>query len=418
MKKFRYTWLLLIGVTVLVFIGANWIMLTWHTNEDGRLYRVEINRLCREIEKNSGEVSTEEYSFITGIYKLSPETEEAQKAVFFQGKEADYVIRKINGDYYRIEYETGERTLDREILVAVNVSLGCMAVVIFGMMAYLQHNLIRPFQKISEMPYELAKGNLQMGLKENKNRFFGRFIWGLDLLREQLELEKRKEMEFQKEKQTLMLSISHDTKTPLSAIKLYAKALERNLYDTEEKRNEIAENINKKAEEIENFINEIIKTSNEEFLDLEVKEEEFYLRELQNEIQLYYQEKLKLLRISFSCDMGENCLIKGELDRAVEVIQNIIENAIKYGDGEYIRIDFEEEEDYRILNIKNSGCELKKDEVLHIFESFWRGSNTKSQPGSGLGLYICRQLIRKMDGDIYAQVKEKEMQVSVVFRRA
>ena len=116
--------------------------------------------------------------------------------------------------------------------------------------------------------------------------------------------------------------------------------------------------------------------------------------------------------------MGENCLVKGDLDRAVEVIQNIMENAIKYGDGGYIHIDWMEEEDCRILCVKNSGCQLKMEEVPHIFDSFWRGSNTGNQPGSGLGLYICRQLIQKMDGDIYAKEENGEMQVTVVFRMA
>lgn len=293
-----------------------------------------------------------------------------------------------------------------------------MAVTVFGVTAYLRHNLIKPFHKISEMPYELSKGNLSVGLKENKNRFFGRFIWGLDLLRERLEEERQKELKLQKEKQTLILSISHDIKTPLSAIKLYAKALTRNLYDTEEKRCEIAENINKKADEIEGFVSEIIKASNEDFLNLPVKKGEFYLKELEKSIRGYYREKLELLRIPFECNMGENCLVKGDLERAVEIVQNIMENAIKYGDGGYINIDWQEEEDCRLLIVKNSGCRLKMGELPHIFDSFWRGSNAENQPGSGLGLYICRQLIQKMDGDIYAQKVDEEMQITVVFRMA
>lgn len=204
----------------------------------------------------------------------------------------------------------------------------------------------------------------------------------------------------------MILSISHDIKTPLSAIKLYAKALERNLYDTREKQTQIAENINKKADEIEGFVCEIVKASNEDFLNLEVKREEFYLQELVDEIKGYYVEKLEILRIPFSCKMEGNCLVKGDLERAVEVIQNIMENAIKYGDGGYISIEMAEEEDCRLFTVKNSGCTLKQEEIPHIFDSFWRGSNTGSQLGSGLGLYICRQLMQKMDGEIYAGKKK------------
>ena len=78
---------------------------------------------------------------------------------------------------------------------------------------------------MSEVSIELAKGNLSAHVKEDKNKFFGKFLWGIDMLRENLENNKEKELQLQKEKKTLILSISHDIKTPLSAIKLYAKAL-------------------------------------------------------------------------------------------------------------------------------------------------------------------------------------------------
>lgn len=416
MKKFQWIWLLLIAVTVLVFTGANIMVWNRKTTESGRAYRVEINRICRELEEGANAAALEEYPMIKGIIKLPEDATAQQQKAFFQGENTDYVIRSINGNYYRIEYQNSREMIDMTMVLIMNLGLGIMAVTMFGITGYLRHSLIKPFQGISELPYELSKGNLTVGLKENKNRFFGKFIWGLDLLRETLEENRKKELKLQQEKQTLILSISHDIKTPLSAIKLYAKALARNLYDTEEKRVEVVENINKKADEIEGFISEIVKASNEDFLNLEVRSGEFYLEELFRQIQDYYQEKLELLRIPFECEKGENCLVKGDLDRAVEVMQNIIENAIKYGDGSYIRVEVAEEEDCRLFIVKNSGCRLKQEELPHIFDSFWRGSNTQNQSGSGLGLYICRQLMHKMDGDIYAWKKEGEMQITVVFR--
>lgn len=425
MKKFRYIWLVLIAITAFIFTGANYLFLSRAQEESGRLYRIEINRVCQELEKGTDTISLEAYPRIKNIVSLpqniveEPQnTTEDQQQAFFQGGENDYVIRKINGIYYRIEYETELEVTQRNLIIIMNLALGIMALIMFSITAYISHNLISPFHKIREIPYELSKGNLTVGLKENKNRFFGKFIWGLDLLRENLEENKKKELEFQQEKQTLILSISHDIKTPLSAIKLYAGALTRNLYHSEEKQKEIAENINKKADDIESFVSEIVKASQEDFLKLEVKKGEFYLEELINEVKGYYEEKLELLRIPFSCEKPENCLIKGDLDRAVEICQNIMENAIKYGDGRYIRIEMSQEEDCQLLVVKNSGCSLKKEEIPHVFDSFWRGSNTENQPGSGLGLYICRQLIQKMDGDIYARMEENEMQITVVFRRA
>ena len=54
----------------------------------------------------------------------------------------------------------------------------------------------------------------------------------------------------------------------------------------------------------------------------------------------------------------------------------------------------------------------------HIFESFWRGSNSDNVNGSGLGLYICRQLMILMNGEVYAEQKENIFSVTLVFRMA
>ena len=85
-----------------------------------------------------------------------------------------------------------------------------------------------------------------------------------------------------------------------------------------------------------------------------------------------------------------------------------LENAIKYGDGKRISIDFSEEEDCRLLTVRNSGCSLKQEELINLFDSFYRGSNVGSAEGSGLGLYISRQLMRKMDGEVFVEIKEDD----------
>ena len=150
----------------------------------------------------------------------------------------------------------------------------------------------------------------------------------------------------------LLLSLSHDIKTPLSAIKLYAKALSKGLYESPEKQLEIAENINAKADEIENYVSEIVTASREDFLSLEVNSGEFYLSELINKIRLYYAEKLLLIKTDFTVGSFVDCLISGDLDRSVEVIQNVMENAIKYGDGKSIEIRICEEDGCILVTVK------------------------------------------------------------------
>ena len=153
---------------------------------------------------------------------------------------------------------------------------------------------------------------------------------------------------------------------------------------------------------------------NSDVLTFDFNNTEFYLADVISRISDYYRDKLSVLKIDFTVAEFGNCLISGDPDRLEEVLQNIIENAIKYGDGGNISIDFSDEENCRLITVSNSGCTLADTELNHIFDSFWRGSNTGSQPGSGLGLYICRQLMNGMGGDIFAQIDGGLMKVTVV----
>ena len=79
---------------------------------------------------------------------------------------------------------------------------------------------------------------------------------------------------------------------------------------------------------------------------------------------------------------------------------------------------FEEEEDCKLIHIENSGCNLKEEEVPNLFDSFYRGSNSHGVKGNGLGLYICKNLMHKMDGEVFAKTKEDGFVLTVVVRKA
>lgn len=407
MKSFNKIFLAAAVLILILFAAANLLICGLTFNEGGRPYRVEAERLAFEIEKNGFEsIDITEYKYISGAEKFGEG---------FYETDSDCIIKEINGSLYRFDYRT-ENTDNRSgLLLAVNIVLLSASAFITGVLIFVKVKILAPFERLSELPVELSRGNLTAPLKESKNRFFGKFIWGVNLLRENMEERKRRELELQKEKKTLLLSLSHDIKTPLSAIKLYAGALTKNLYKDSEKQAEIARRINENADEIGKYLSEIISASKEDFLSLETKNSEFYLSELINGIEDYYGEKLALLKTEFSIARYENLLLKGDPDRSAEVLQNIIENAVKYGDGRRIEISFSQEEDCELITVKNSGGTLSKSELPHIFESFWRGSNAEKTQGSGLGLYICRQLMRKMNGEIYAETNGEETAVTAVF---
>ena len=406
MKAFNRIFAAVILVLIVLLAAAN-IILAADGSSGGRPYRVEINRLALQIEEY-GHADISDCEYVTNIERYGEN---------FYSTESDYVVREINGELYRFDYKTEVGSDRTRLAVTVNVILGIMAAVIISVMVYVKFAVLAPFEKLTDVPYELSRGNLTAPVKETKNRFFGRFLWGVDMLRENIEQQKVRELELQKEKKMLLLSLSHDIKTPLSAIKLYSKALSKGLYESREKQLEIAESINAKADEIESYVSQIVTASKEDFLSFDVNMGEFYLSELVVSITGYYTEKLSFAGTEFSISKYTDCILSGDLDRSIEVLQNVMENAVKYGDGNSISLSFSEEDGCILVTVRNSGCTLADTDLPHVFESFWRGTNAEKIAGSGLGLYISRKLMRKMNGEIFAEIRDGYMYVTAVFAK-
>lgn len=432
MNKFVRNIFFVIIMYAMIFACVNIYLGAGGQGRKNREYENAVSRTVKQIEAFEGKYGRA----VSDIDELSAyigEAEDGIIAIYAAGEEfsAEEKVRelsRIEGDNYkivstenncyRIDYEIQAGVSPEFIFVINMVLFGTFAVSIFVLL-YVYQRIIKQFHAISKLPYELSKGNLAVPLKEENNKLFGQFVWGLDLLREKLEDNRKNELAFHREKKLLLISLSHDLKTPLSAIKLYSTALSRDLYKDEEKRREIAYNIGKKADEIESYVSDIVKASKEEFLKFEVHISECYIKEIVDNIEGYYREKLNREMIDFTVSGYTNSLISCDKDRLIEVLQNLMENAIKYGDGKRISIEIKREGDEVHFLVTNTGCTLSKKELPHVFDSFFRGSNVDTKPGSGLGLYICRELIRLMQGEIFAAITEKdEICVDVVVRLA
>ena len=410
MSKFKIFILWIVIVEILLIVSANGLYFYQNNDSDGRLYLVEARRVIKEIEEQKREASEIEAMSLNKYETIV----EIREFVAGEACDNDYLVEEIAGKLYRIEY-VEERS--SRLPLYINILLFGMLIVTMIVLVYVHNKVLKPFQNMSNLSYELAKGNLSMPVKEEKSKLFGRFLWGMDMLREKLEDNKERELEFQKERKTLILSLSHDIKTPLSSIELYSKALSENLYDTQERKDEVLQGIARNVKEIKGYVDEIVTASREDFLNLEVSMGEYYLSEVMKVTESYYKDKLSVIHTEFQVDEVSECLAKGDKNRMVEVLQNVMENAIKYGDGKRIRISFGEEEDCKLVHIENSGCNLKEEELPNLFDSFYRGSNSTGMKGSGLGLYICKTLMRKMDGEIFAGMNEDVFCVTIVIRK-
>lgn len=422
MKKFNG----LMAASVFLYLAISvFLFFYFRNNATGAdlSYKVEVNQVMRGLENAAAfsEPDLREAENIRSVGFLPAEETDVQEIrLFYQNRNgmrtavrpliaAERLLGYVRFDY--VETAGSEKLL----WVAEGVLFFAWAAV-FALLCYIRQMILKPFHALSEMPYEMSKGHLQGELQEGKNRFFGKFVWGLCMLRDTLNMSKARELKLEKERKLLLLSVSHDIKIPLSAIQLYAKALRETIYETEAERFRAAVQIENHAKEIEDFVKEIVSTASEEIAALEVEDSEFYLKDFADKIRAYYEPKCRLVLTDFGIGKYENKLLKGDMDRALEVMENLMENAFKYGDGKGIRIDFYEEDYCQVVSVYNTGAAVPEEEMPHLFDSFYRGSNAGNKSGNGLGLFIGRQLMLKMEGEIFAQRAEGGMRFCLVFR--
>ena len=388
-------------------------------------YKTEINRIYDTLKEGDAarDVDLSSFQYVQEVsylpeYKLK---EEKVTAAFYEEKNQTgiqvvplYREGAFKG-FLRFDYEKPAFQTEK-ILLLTEVSLGIMGAALLATLLYLKARVIGPFLRLKKLPYELANGHLSGEVTEEKSRFYGEFMQGMSQLRDSLASSRKRHLELEKEKKTMLLSLSHDIKTPLHTIRLYGKALEENLYSDDVQRTHAAHQIGEKAAEIERYVEEIMKNSREHNLDIQVKEGEFYQADLMDRVLDTYRERCRIRMVDLSVGEYENLLLKGDLERALEVFGSIFENAFKYGDGRKIVLSFYEEDYCHLIRIYSTGKPVTDNEFNHIFESFFRAANSRGKEGNGLGLYICREIMRRMDGEIFAQRDEDGMAFVLVFR--
>ena len=153
-------------------------------------------------------------------------------------------------------------------------------------------------------------------------------------------------------------------------------------------------------------------------MSFEVTQGEAFLSDIITRIDARYAPRLAMSGTEFAIQKYDDCILSCDVDRLAECLQNLIENAIKYGDGRRIEISFDIMDGCELITVSNTGCTLETKELPQIFESFHRGNNADRVQGNGLGLFICRRLMGLMNGEVYADIRDECFCITLVVKMA
>lgn len=232
--------------------------------------------------------------------------------------------------------------------------------------------------------------------------------WKQYLATSRMSMEKT-QLEREKIK-TLVSDISHQTKTPLSNILLYAQLLEERTQDEEER--ELAQQIIFQSSKLEFLIQALVKMSRLETGVLEVAPVRSPVKQLVEQALEDIAPKAEAKHIEV-CVSEIPDMLSALYDKkwTLEALGNILDNAVKYSPEESrIAVEVKEYEFYVCIWVKDQGIGVPEEERAQIFGRFYRGSQVQQKDGIGIGLYLAREILQRENG--YIKVESRTGQGS------
>ena len=200
-----------------------------------------------------------------------------------------------------------------------------------------------------------------------------------------------------KARQDFSANVSHELKTPLTAISGYAELIEAGMVDEEKQKHFILE-IRKNAQRLLSLINDIIRLSELDRTDSQSAFEKFDLNEIVSECMEALDVNAKNRQVTLEYT-GEKCNICGSKEMMRELTDNLVQNAIRYNKPNgSVWVEVHGGDQPRLV-VKDNGIGIPADEQQRIFERFYRvdKSRSKATGGTGLGLAIVKHIVEIHD---------------------
>lgn len=304
------------------------------------------------------------------------------------------LLAKISFVNTTINFEEQKEALMRIVLVAIS-AIWFLGMVLF---VYFYMGYVRPFHKLKNFAGEVARGKLDMPLSMTKSNYFGVFTESFDIMREELRRAKENEYKANVSKKELVAELSHDIKTPIATIKAACEVIEVKSAKSEGigglELHDKVQLIEKKADVVEQLINNMFHATLEELEVLKV--------EPQEELSTCIDEMFKELQVYGNIHIENQipqCLLWMDKLRMVQVIDNIVNNAMKYAKTD-VHISYSQRDNGILIRIKDDGPGVPEEDLAKVSEKFYRGSNVAGENGSGLGLYLTKMFMEKMEGQM------------------
>ena len=297
------------------------------------------------------------------------------------------------------------RVMTKDLFLTASIILVCTALSV-GLWIY--RSIAAPLLKLKKATRSIKEGNLDFVLDVEGNDEFAELFQDFEDMRIRLKESAEEKILMDKENKELISNISHDLKTPITAVKGYVEGIMDGVADTPEKMDRYVKTIYNKTNEMDHLINELtfyskIDTNRIPYTFSKLNVED-YFGDCAEEVGLELETRGIELVYANYVEGDVQVIADGEQIR--RVIHNIIGNAIKYMDKPkgIIQIRVKDVGDFIQIEIEDNGKGIGAKDIAYIFDRFYRTdvSRNSSKGGSGIGLSIVKKIMEDHGGKVWA----------------
>ena len=320
-----------------------------------------------------------------------------------------------DGEVYDIVISQSDEGHARIHLMTKDLFLSAFIILIFTALAiglWLYRSIATPLVKLKKATQNIKEGNLDFVLDVEGNDEFSQLCQDFEEMRRRLKESTEEKNLIEKENKELISNISHDLKTPITAVKGYVEGIMDGVADTPEKMDRYVRTIYNKTNEMDHLINELtfyskIDTNRIPYTFSKLNVED-YFSDCAEEVGL--ELETKGIELVYANYVENDVVVIADGEQIRRVIHNIIGNAIKYRDKKrgIIQIRVKDVGDFIQVEIEDNGKGIGAKDLPYIFDRFYRTdiSRNSSKGGSGIGLSIVKKILEDHGGKVWATSRE------------
>ena len=293
----------------------------------------------------------------------------------------------------------------KDLFISAFVILISVALVV-GLWVY--RSIAVPLVKLKKATQNIKEGNLDFVLDVEGKDEFSELCQDFEEMRRRLKESTEEKSLIEKENRELISNISHDLKTPITAVKGYVEGIMDGVADTPEKMDRYVRTIYNKTNEMDHLINELtfyskIDTNRIPYTFSKLNVED-YFEDCSEEVGL--ELETRGIELVYANYVEKDVMVIADGEQIRRVIHNIISNAIKYMDKPkgIIQIRIKDVGDFIQIEIEDNGKGIGPKDLPYIFDRFYRTdvSRNSSKGGSGIGLSIVKKILEDHGGKVWA----------------